>query len=193
MLVVLTQVFDLLLLQHSVTFFQSPQQFAAIFPGDEIDVDQVRCWLRQIVDAGICKLEKIDGQWWLLKGDGSFALNGLPKSKRAKQTEVIGSPVVKVFPCRGAIKEWSLTRADVEAWQAEFPGLDVMHCATCAYVYVMADVARQKTAKGMRRFLADWIMREANAQKRQPQAARFDKASRFEPSKAFAEFGAAVN
>lgn len=66
------------------------------------------------------------------------------------------------YPCRGNPKQWHLTEEQVQKWKDLYPGLDVMGCCRKALAWCEADGRRRKTAKGMPRFLVNWINREVD-------------------------------
>ena len=72
---------------------------------------------------------------------------------------VADDPVVIVFPCNGAIKEWGMTRSMVDQWQESFPEVDIESEAKSALSWVRSN--QKKTAGGMKRFLDRWF-RKAN-------------------------------
>jgi hypothetical protein len=64
------------------------------------------------------------------------------------------------FPCNGSPCWWSLTSAQVEAWQTLFPGVQVETECRKALGWVDANPHKRKTARGMKKFLYGWIARE---------------------------------
>lgn len=68
-----------------------------------------------------------------------------------------------LFPVIGsANKTWLLSEAQVAEWVALFPGLDIRGEARKALAWLYANPGRQKTAKGMGRFLVAWFGRVAD-------------------------------
>ena len=62
------------------------------------------------------------------------------------------------FPTTGAgPKEWTLAEDQIAAWQALYPQLDVLQQCRMAKAWI--DVNHKKTAKGMPRFLVNWLNR----------------------------------
>lgn len=66
------------------------------------------------------------------------------------------------FPCDGSPAEWDLTSAQEREWTALFPSLDILAESRSAMAWILADPARKKTAKGMKRFLVGWFGRSQN-------------------------------
>jgi len=64
------------------------------------------------------------------------------------------------FPCRGRTDTWLLTEAQVAEWQATFKGVDVVDECSRALAWLRANPSKQKTARGMPRFLVAWLNRE---------------------------------
>jgi hypothetical protein len=70
------------------------------------------------------------------------------------------SPVLLEFPTIGPDGQtWCLRRRQVDEWKGHFPGLDVMGEMRKALVWVTGKSGRRKTARGMTRFLSDWLIR----------------------------------
>ena len=63
-----------------------------------------------------------------------------------------------MFPLRNG-QAWTLTQAQIEAWQADFPALDVPGELRRAHAWCTANPARRKTAAGLPRFLVAWLLR----------------------------------
>lgn len=73
------------------------------------------------------------------------------------------SPGLIEFPCVGrGEKTWSLTQEWADRFREAFPGVDVMHEARKALLWVQANPERRKTARGMPRFLTGWLSRAQN-------------------------------
>jgi hypothetical protein len=70
--------------------------------------------------------------------------------------------VIFSFPCDGTPAEWELTRSQEVQWSQLFPSLDVLAESRAAMAWILADPARKKTAKGMKRFLVGWLGRSQN-------------------------------
>ncbi len=72
-------------------------------------------------------------------------------------------PAILVFPCVGNGEQgWDLTQSIVDAWSDAWPGVDVVAEAKKALVWLTANPAKRKTAKGMARFLTSWCDRAQN-------------------------------
>ena len=61
------------------------------------------------------------------------------------------------FPTNGTPHTWWLTRTQLHEWTALYPGLDVLAEMRKAYSWIRATPTRRKTAKGMPRFLVNWL------------------------------------
>lgn len=81
-------------------------------------------------------------------------------------------PVVALleFPTVGDVKAWTLTQPHVTQWQADYPNIDVFAECRKARAWVLADLARRKTARGMEKFLVRWFGR--TVERRIPDARR---------------------
>jgi hypothetical protein len=91
---------------------------------------------------------------------------------------------VLTFPTQGRAKTWGLTPEYVAELQALYPGLDVSAECHKAFGWVRADPQRRKTAKGMPKFLVNWLNR---ATERQPAGRAPPANGRPPPSKSFAD------
>jgi len=67
------------------------------------------------------------------------------------------------FPCDGPTKEWKVTREVFSSLQEAFSTLDVVSEIRRAYEWILANPDRRKTAKGMRRFLFNWLSRAVDS------------------------------
>lgn len=65
------------------------------------------------------------------------------------------------FPVTGDPSKptWWLAKAKLEEYREAFPALDIEAEMRAARQYVRDDTARRKTARGMHRFLGDWLRR----------------------------------
>lgn len=70
------------------------------------------------------------------------------------------------FPVEGGT--WILTSAQIAEWQQAFPRVDVWGECQKALVWVKANPPRQKTARGMPRFLVAWLARVSPVERRHP-------------------------
>src|SRR5688572_4892260 len=61
------------------------------------------------------------------------------------------------FPTQGACKEWTLTDERIASWQTLYPQLDVLQQCRMARAWI--EVNHKKTARGMDRFLVNWLNR----------------------------------
>lgn len=65
-----------------------------------------------------------------------------------------------VFPTVGSGgKTWALTDRQISEWQRLFPSLDILDQMRRALAWLQANPGRQKTSKGMLRFLVGWLTR----------------------------------
>lgn len=76
----------------------------------------------------------------------------------AASAEAVGAATVS-FPCRGAVRVWCAEPAKVQEWIDSFPGLDVPAEIRKAAQWCRDNVDKQKTARGMTRFLGAWLNR----------------------------------
>ncbi len=161
-----------------------PKLMATIVPGDLTGEKQFRHWLSEVKRAGIVEWHKEGERWFirLAKDD--------TKREKPKQKLMIGSPAVLLYPCSGPIKEWTLTEAQVEEWQRLYPAVDVMQACRSALAWVNANHC--KTAKGMTRFLQNWIernLRDLAAGKSGSFGAARDEKPRGALARALSDFG----
>jgi len=68
-------------------------------------------------------------------------------------------PPLMTFPCDGKEKAWHLTRKILDEFASAYPSLDVMGECRKALLWLNASPDRRKTARGMMRFLANWLAR----------------------------------
>lgn len=64
------------------------------------------------------------------------------------------------FPVNGPEREWHLTRELANELAGLFPGLE--HAAEFRSALANVLAGNRKTARGMRRFLTDWLQRSTN-------------------------------
>jgi len=72
-------------------------------------------------------------------------------------------PPVLTYPTNGDPKVWHLTQRQIDAWQVDFPGVDVRIEAGAARSWCEANRANRKTAGGMEKFLVGWMTRQQNS------------------------------
>ena len=60
-------------------------------------------------------------------------------------------------------RRWDLSQQQVNLWVAAYPGLDVMAECRKALAWVQANLSRRKTAKGMPRYLVNWLNRATDS------------------------------
>lgn len=70
-----------------------------------------------------------------------------------------------VFAVEDAGKIWQLTDAQIAAWVAQFVGLDVAAECGKALAWTDANPTKRKTARGMKRFLVNWLLRASSRPK----------------------------
>jgi hypothetical protein len=84
------------------------------------------------------------------------------KDSSALAKEPTAEPTVAWrFKTIGPVKEWILSKAQVEIWEKAFPDTDIM--AVVRHSDQWLDANRRKTANGMKRFLVGFIGRAANS------------------------------
>jgi hypothetical protein len=81
---------------------------------------------------------------------------GAPSSKPSVEA------IVLIFPTAGSPANWPLLKDQIEAWQSTFRGVDVSAECKVALEWCKANPTRQKTARGMPRFLFSWLERCQN-------------------------------
>ncbi len=74
-------------------------------------------------------------------------------------------PPVLTYPCDGESPRWDLTEAQIGEWAGLYHGIDIADECKRALAWVLADPARRKTAKGMKRFLVGWLGRAKNTRR----------------------------
>lgn len=68
------------------------------------------------------------------------------------------APPVLSIPCPGG-KTWTLTEPQLAGWQELYPTLDCLFECKKASAWLEANPQRRKTARGMSRFLLNWLNR----------------------------------
>jgi len=86
------------------------------------------------------------------------------KSVSPEAAQPPSEPAVLAFPVVGSkdCHEWSLTQSQLDEWGPLYPGLDVLATCRNALAWARANPTKRKTAKGMPRFLVNWLTREQN-------------------------------
>jgi len=84
----------------------------------------------------------------------SSELNGISSEPPAAE-----DPVFLTFPCVGSHREWHLRESLLREWENLYPGLDIRAECRKALAWIQANRARRKTARGMTRFLVNWLNR----------------------------------
>ena len=92
----------------------------------------------------------------------------VPQGKGAKPQSDF-TPTVLTFPGVGPLKTWDLKLGQVQYWRHTYPNVDVLAECRKALAWVNANGDRKKTAKGMPRFLVNWLNRAVD---RGPSSAR---------------------
>jgi len=81
------------------------------------------------------------------------------------------------FPCNGPVPAWILTEGQLAEWSRLYPGLDVLDQCRRALAWVQAN--GRKTAKGMPKFIVNWLNRQNDSSKSAGAAAKtFKQADR---------------
>lgn len=60
---------------------------------------------------------------------------------------------------------WALTDAVLAGWIVQFPSVDVVAECAKAQAWIEANPAKRKTARGMKRFLVNWLLRASSRPK----------------------------
>jgi translation initiation factor IF-1 len=76
-----------------------------------------------------------------------------------------------VFPCSGNPKTWQATERQLAEWSEAYPAVDVAVAHRRAHAWVMANIAKRKTAAGYAKFLNAWLSKEQDSGKSQRPAA----------------------
>lgn len=84
-----------------------------------------------------------------------------------RDSAVTGGPApapFMVFPVKGEPRSWNLSKRQVDRWQEMFPGLDVpATMRDCLVWQEAAPPGKQKTARGMTKFLSGWLIRNQDS------------------------------
>lgn len=84
-----------------------------------------------------------------------------PESSEAQAPREPAPPPLLTFPCTGTgPKTFVVVQSAVDAWSDAFPGVDVLAECKKARAWLMANPPRQKTHRGMERFLVSWFSRQ---------------------------------
>lgn len=70
------------------------------------------------------------------------------------------SATVLVLPLVGKVKEGPITQADLDEWQALFPGIDVLQVCRNIVAWNQANPTRRKTITGYKKHIVSWLSRE---------------------------------
>ena len=87
------------------------------------------------------------------------------------------APAVLTFPTVGETTRWVLTQGALDGWSAAYPNLDVRAEAFKAHAWIVANLQRRKTAKGMPAFIVNWLNRAADRRGSQPTVVSGSKTS----------------
>lgn len=85
------------------------------------------------------------------------------RDQRGEEDQALALPAFLAFPVKSRTAPWSLSEAQVAAWVATYPSLDVRAECRKAQQWAEANPQRRKTAKGMRAFLVNWLNRSAGS------------------------------
>lgn len=72
-------------------------------------------------------------------------------------------PVAKKKRAADSAPVWTVTPTQIAAWQRDFMHLDIEREVRKAHAWIVANVAKRKTASGMPKFLVAWFMRAEGA------------------------------
>jgi len=78
-----------------------------------------------------------------------------PSNKNCSEPPVITLPLVDK-------SEYGITEADVAEWSKTFPGLDILQRVRVMREWLISNPTRQKTSRGIRRFVTSWLDRDQN-------------------------------
>ena len=83
--------------------------------------------------------------------------------------------VILKFPTKPGGRDgptvWALRRSKLDEYRESFPGLDVLTCCRNAVQWCRDNADKRKTARGMPRFLTNWLTTDNNSGKNlRPQA-----------------------
>lgn len=93
----------------------------------------------------------------------SYLLSSSSKEQKISAEPSNGSPPVLVFSTVGRTSTWDLTNSQLCDWKGLFPHLDVSAEMRKAAAWVQANPSNRKTAKGMPRFLVNWLNRAVDS------------------------------
>ena len=100
-----------------------------------------------------------------LPDDGNKTVTRVEESRVlvevVEKAEKIFQPEI-IFKCHGKEKAWSLTEQFLATAREAFPALPVLEIIRGAWFWTENNPERRKTAKGMPRFLSNWIANENN-------------------------------
>jgi hypothetical protein len=72
-----------------------------------------------------------------------------------------------IFPCSGADKTWQATDRQLADWSEAYPAVDIERAHRRAHAWIMANLAKRKTATGYAKFLTAWLSKEQDSGKSQ--------------------------
>ena len=108
-----------------------------------------------------CRIQKTENRKQKTEKKKEDSMSGTARG--ASRTGVPSSdpsdPVFLEYPCKGKPSAWSLHESKIREWVEAFPGLDVRAECRKARQWVIDVPTRQKTARGMTRFLNGWLGR----------------------------------
>jgi hypothetical protein len=82
-----------------------------------------------------------------------------PETPRASSGPEPDEEPLLAFACDGPTPTWSLLPSHVAKWSVAYPNLDVLAECRRAWSWIDDNPERRKTAKGMRKFLGNWLGR----------------------------------
>lgn len=83
-----------------------------------------------------------------------------PKSEEPEPPFDPESCEFPVFPCSGDVKTWEATERQIKRWAEAYPAVEPNAAMRRAHAWIMANLSRRKTAKGMKRFVNAWLAKE---------------------------------
>ncbi len=80
-------------------------------------------------------------------------------SESSNNDDIQTEKMVLSFPVKGNVKAWNLGQTKLNEWQELYPDMDVMAECRKALQWLRDNPSRQKTSKGMTKFLNGWLQR----------------------------------
>jgi len=91
------------------------------------------------------------------------------QTKEKEEKKIVGAAAppavlntVLSFKTDGGEDHWDLDQSQVDAWVDLYPGINVLAECRKSFAWIEANPTRRKTAKGMPRFIVNWLGRATN-------------------------------